>query len=240
MMNTEFFQNGVRFVQADGQFALGTDAMLLADFAAPEPDAELCDLCAGSGAVGLLLLAREPRLRVTAVELQEDACEVARQNAALNALTGRLRVVQGDLREIKTLLSANGFRCVVCNPPYFPVGSGFSSGDRALAIARTELCCTLAEVCAAAAWLLQSGGSFWLVHRAERLADVICCLRGRGLEPKQLRLVRHSPKDGYSLALCKAVLGGKPGLQCLPELVLFTQDGSPSEEYRRIYHISEV
>ena len=236
-MKTEFFQNGVRFVSSPGQFALGTDAMVLADFVAPEPHAAVCDLCAGSGAVGLLLLAKEPGLTVTAVELQEVACRAARENAAANDLTERLRVVQGDLREIKGLLPANGFRCVVCNPPYYPVGAGFAAKDEALAVARTELCCTLSEVCAAAAWLLQTGGSFYLVHRAERLADVVCCLREHKLEPKQLRLVRHGRKDGYSLLLCKAVLGGKPGVQCLPELVLFEDDGSPSEEYRRIYHI---
>ena len=234
-MKTEFFQNNIRFASSEGQFSLGTDAMLLADFA--EPCSEVCDLCAGSGAVGLLLLAKEPRLRVTAVELQKDACAAARQNAGANGLTDRLRVVQGDLRQIGALLRANSFRSVVCNPPYFPVGSGFAAKDEALAIARTELCCTLADVCAAAAWLLQTGGSFYLVHRAERLADVICCLRAQRLEPKLLRLVRHGPKDGYSLLLLKAVLGGKPGLQLLPELVLFEEDGSPSEEYRRIYHL---
>ena len=236
-MKPEFFQNGIRFVSSPGQFSLGTDAMVLADFAEPEPGAEVCDLCAGCGAVGLLLLAKEPGLTVTAVELQEEACRAARENAVANDLTERLRVVQGDLRQIKGLLPASGFRCVVCNPPYYPVGAGFAAKDRALAVARTELCCTLADVCAAAAWLLRTGGSFFLVHRAERIADAICSLREAGLEPKRLRLVRHSPKDGYSLVLCKAVLGGRPGVQCLPELVLFEEDGSPSGEYRRIYHM---
>ena len=236
-MQTEFFQNGITMQQAEDLFRLGSDAMLLADFAALPKKARVCDLCAGAGAVGLLLLAREPDCHVTAVELQAAACLLARKNVAENRLEDRMTVVEGDLRQIETLLPNRRFDCVVCNPPYYPGGSGKAAQSEALAIARTEQFCTLPDLARAAAWLLRSGGALFLVHRPERLCDLFCALRAQKLEPKQLRFVRHSADKPTSLILVKAVQNGNPGLQCQPDLILHAPDGSPSEEYRRIYHL---
>lgn len=236
-METEFFQNGITMAQAEDLFRLGSDAMLLADFAVLPKHAAVCDLCAGSGAVGLLLLAREPDCHVTAVELQAAACELARRNLSENALQERLEIVQGDLREIDRLLPNRRFDCVVCNPPYFPVGSGRQAESEAVAAAKTERFCTIIDVCRAAGRLLKTGGAFYLVHRPERLVDVLCALRETRLEPKLLRFVRHNAHKDVSLILIKAVAGGNPDMSYAPDLLLHNPDGSPSEEYRRIYHL---
>ena len=209
-MKREELGNGV--VLYAGAFPLGTDAVALAEFAAAPKAAAVCDLCAGSGAVGLLMLARDPSLSVTALELREEGCALMDRSAAESGLEGRFRVLRGDLREIRALLPAGSFTQVVCNPPYYPVGSGYVSEDKAQAIARTELCCTLDDACAAAAWLLKTGGCLWMVHRPERLADLFCSLRDHGLEPKVLKPVCANPGAAPSLILVKAVRGGKPGL----------------------------
>ena len=235
----DYFQNGIVMAQSDGLFRLGTDAMLLADFAALPKNAQVCDLCAGAGAVGLLLLAREQTCRVTAVELQEAACAAARNNLAKNGLEARMTVVQGDLRKIASLLKPSRFDCVVCNPPYFPVGHGKAPASEAIAAARSEKYCTLEDVCRAAGYLLKTGGAFYLVHRPERLCDIFCALRSAALEPKLLRFVRHSAGKAASLVLVKAVAGGKSGLSYAPDLLLHAPDGSASEEYRRIYHMED-
>ena len=159
-MQTEFFQNGITMQQAEALFKLGSDAILLADFAALTKKARVCDLCAGAGAVGLLLLAREPDCHVTAVELQEAACELAEKNVEENGLQDRMTVIRGDLRDPELLKTLGHFDCVVCNPPYFPVGSGKEAKDEALAAARSEKYCTLEDVCRAASQLLNTGGSF--------------------------------------------------------------------------------
>lgn len=236
-MQTEFFQNGITFSQLQTQFQLGTDSMLLADFAAP-CRGSICDLCAGSGQIGLLLAAAGMS-NITCVELQEAACLQAQRNIEANHLSDRIRAIQGDIRQIRSLLPHGSFDTVVCNPPYYPAGSGFHAKDAAIALARTELCCTLADVCAAAAWLLHTGGSFYLIHKPERLTDVLTELRAHQLEPKQLRFVQHSAASVYSLVLLKAVYGGKPGLSYRPTLLLQAEDGTPSNEYKRIYHMED-
>ena len=208
----EFF-GAIRVVFEDDVFPLGTDALALARFAAVPKGAAVCDLCAGSGAVGLWLLSRDPALSVTAVELQEPPCRRMERTAAENGITDRFRVLRGDLRDIRALLPPGSFSQVVCNPPYYPVGRGYAPASEAQAIARTERCCTLEDVCAAAAWLLPTGGCFWLVHLPERLTDLLCALRAHGLAPKILRTLCAAPDKPPSLVLLKAVRGGKPGLR---------------------------
>jgi len=229
--------SGGLVLRDDGAFPLGTDAILLADFARVSAGEAVCDLGCGCGVIGLLLAARRAA-DVTGVELQPDACETARQNAARNGLTGRFRTVPGDLRGIRSLLPAGTFRAVVSNPPYFPDGAG-AAAPGARGPARTELACSLGDVCRAAAWLLRFGGRFFVVYRPERLADLICALRENRLEPKRIRFVRHRPGAPVSLILLEARSGGRAGLRCEPDLPLCGDDGQPSAEARRIYHWEE-
>lgn len=237
-MREEFLQNGITLKQLQTQFLLGTDTVLLADFA-KDCKGTVCDLCAGCGQVGLLLAAAG-NAQITCVELQEDAVLQAQRNIEDNHLNGRLCAMQGDVRRIRSLLSHSSFDAVVCNPPYFPAHSGQAAKDSAMAIARTELCCTLEDVCTAAAWLLKTGGSFYMVHKPERLTDVLTTLRGCKLEPKLLRFVQHCEGAPFSLLLVKAVYGGRPGLSYSPTLMLQNSDGSFTAEYRKIYHMEDT
>ena len=190
----------------DGVFPLGGDALALGAFASVRPGWRVCDLGTGSGALLLLLARRADRLALTGVEVDPLSAQTARNNLESNGLAGE--VVAGDLRTAP--LPAGGFDLVVSNPPYFPVGSGKSGGP-----ARSEEFCSLAELCAAAGQLVKNGGRFALCHRPERLVDVLCALRSRGLEPKRLKLVSHSPDRPPALALVEAVRQGRPGLTIL-------------------------
>ena len=220
------------------QFSLSTDSIALADFARVFSGARVCDLGCGCGALGLLLLAKCETLQVTGVEIQEPAARCTAENAAQNGLS-QFSVLHGDLREYRTLLPANGFDIVVSNPPYYPVSGGAAPEKLPLAIARSEVCCTLSDLCACAAWCLRFGGSFFLVHKPERLTDLLCDLRAVRLEPKRIRFVRHRAQSAVSLVLLESRLGGRPGLQYEPDLVLYEPDGSASADCRRIYHQQE-
>lgn len=221
---------------AGAQFRLSTDSMVLADFAAFPRGAAIADLGCGCGALSLLLCAGDAQARLTGVELQPDAAACARRNAGRNGLTERFTVINGDLREHRTLLPHGAFDGVISNPPYYPAGSGRAAGNEALALARSELACTLDDLCRCAAWLLKYGGRFCLVHKPERLADLICTLRENALEPKRIRFVRHRAAAEVNLVLLEARRGARPALTFLPDLILYHDDGSPSADFRRIYH----
>ena len=159
------------------------------------------------------------------------AVQAARDNGVENRVD--FQVLAGDLRSIETLLPPGGFDGCVANPPYFPVGSG-ASGARANA--RSEVTLTLKELCRAAQWLLTYGGRFALVHRPERLADLMEALRAHQLEPKRLRLLRHRAEKPPSLLLLEAKKGAKPGLVWEPDLILRDEDGRESAACRALYH----
>lgn len=237
MEQFEMLWNGVRMLQPDGGFRLGTDSVLLAQFLTLPPRARIADLGSGCGTLGLLLCASDPDCAVTGVELDERAHALARQNIEANGLQARLSSVLGDVRAVRALFPAGSFSCVISNPPYFPVGSGKVS--RTNAAARSEETLPLCELCKAAAWLLPSGGRFALVHRPERLCDVFCAMRENGLEPKRIRFVRHSAASPVCLTLIEARRGGRPGLTYLPDFCEFTPDGAETDEYRAAYHRGE-
>jgi len=224
---------GLRFVCGGGQFPPGLDSFVLSSLPRLKPGLRVCDLGCGTGLLSLLLLQRQRDLTVTGLDLQPEAIRLARLAAAENGLTDRLSFQTEDLRE--TSLPAGRFDLVICNPPYFPPSGGLLPQSGARRTARTEESCTLEDVCRAAARLLRWGGSFCLVHKPERLADLLCTSRENGLEAKRLRPVCTRPERAPSLLLLEARRGGRPGLTVEPPLILEGPDGFPTAELDCIY-----
>ena len=228
-MVLETLWNGVTLRTPAGRFPLGTDSVALAGFARIARGSRVADLGCGSGAVALMLLASEPGCAVTGIELDPLAAQAARENARENRVN--FTVVEGDLRQIETLLPPGQMDAAVSNPPYFPAGSGPGAS-----MARSEVWLPLAELCRAAGWLLRWGGTFSLVHRPERLAELIGCLQAQRLEPKRLQLVRHRSGGPVSLLLLEAKKGAKPGLRWEPDCILYDAQGRETDACRALYH----
>ena len=231
----QLWPGGFRFLFDDGLFQPGTDSFLLGSFPRLRKGLRVCDLGAGTGLLGLLLLAREPELQVTNVELQAAAVALARQNAGMNGLSDRVRNLHADLREPAQMPDAGSFDLVVSNPPYFDAARGAVARAESRGLARADAACTLPQLCAAAGRLLRYGGSFCLVFRTERMAELFAALQECGMEPKRLRLVQNTARSAPKLLLLEARKGGKPGLSVLPPLLLRGEDGGETPELAQIY-----
>lgn len=232
---TELWKGGPRY-EGGGAFPITTDSVLLADFVRAKPGRAV-ELCSGAGLISLLLLTREPRLSIDCVELDPEASAAAERNFAENGLGESTRALCLDIRAHRAALPHAAYGLAVCNPPYFAEGSGRAS--ESMAVARSEAGCTLSDVVTAAAWCLRTGGAFCIVHRPERLAELLALMGGAGLEPKRLRLVQHRLEKQPSLALVEGRKGARPGLEVLTTLILTGPDGQDSAEVRRIYHREE-
>ena len=224
----EYLPNGFILDTGSNAFPLSTDSMLLADFVKMPKNASVLDLGAGCGTLGVLLCAKDPLCRVTGVEIDPAANEAAVQNIARNGLSGRMESICGDLRHF----SKSGYHCCVSNPPYFSSGPA----SKTHCLARREDCCSPEKLFAAAAKALKFGGDFFLVHKPERLAQLIACGAMEKLEAKRLRLVRHRDGGEISLILLQFRKGGKPGL-VIDEVALFDKNAQPTEFYKSVYHI---
>ena len=210
--------------------SFNADSLLLASFAARCGAETVCDLGCGCGIL-LLLLSRESATRsLTGVELRADAAERCRENLAANGLDGCSSVYCADLRTAP--VTPGSFELVVSNPPYFRAEAGGISPQSDRDRMRRESA-TLPELCASAAKLLTPGGSFCLVHRCERMAEVFAALGKAGLEVKRLRFFSARSDAAPSVFLCEARRGGA-GLRVEPPIFQFGADGRESAEYRRI------
>ena len=228
----EHLPNGFTLELCDGAFPLSTDSMVLSHFARLPKNARVLDLGSGCGTLGLLLCSKDPGCTVTGVELAEAAHTMALHNIRVNQLEGRMQSICADLRSVSALFSPGQFSCCISNPPYF---SGGAVSQR-LPLARQESLCTPEELFRSAAWALKYGGDFFLVHKPERLGQLIATAAGHRLEAKRLCLLRHKEGAPVNLILLHFRKGAKPGLTW-EEIVLHNSDGSPTDAYREIYHI---
>lgn len=229
------WEDGPLFAQAE-HFKLSTDCVLLADFVSVTGAAKGIDLGCASGAISLLLLAKHARIHMTGLEILEGAASLASENMAVNGFSGRSEILCGDIRDHRSLFTSGSFDFAVSNPPYYTASSGYVSPREDKAAARSELLCSLEELCTAAAYLCRTGGSFSMVYKPERLAEALRMLSEKGLEPKRLRLICSDASKPPSLVLIEARRGGRPGLKFEASLFLNGPDGTESEEYKRIYH----
>ena len=212
----------------------GTDAVLLADFAAPSKKARCCDLGSGCGIIPLLWCKRETG-KITSVEIQPLAVEQINAAIEFNSLSERLEAVNADLRELKGKVPFGCYDVVTMNPPYKASGAGIESRSGADKIARHETMCSLSDVCAAAKKLLNFGGRLCMCIRPERLCELFCEMRAADIEPKRLRLVSKLPGKAPWLALVEGRRGGRSGMTVEPELFVYGDSGEYSDEMKKIY-----
>lgn len=230
----EYLKNGFTLEIPEGCFPLSTDSIALAGFAKLPKNARVLDLGAGCGTLGMLLCASHPDCSVTGIEISEAAHSAALSNAAANGLFDRYNrysSICGDLCKIEDLVKAGSFHTCISNPPYFSGGIASKSS----AVARQEQACSMEDLFRAAAWALQWGGDFFLVHKPERLAQLCACAAGHNLEPKTLLLLRHRKDSPVALILVQCRKGGKPGL-IWQEQYLYEADGSPSDYFNALYN----
>ena len=227
---------GLKLLQKKYGFRFGVDAVLLAHFAQIAVNSTVIDLGTGTGIIAVLLAAKKEPRKVIGLEIQPEMAEMASRSVQLNGLETKVEIVCGDIKEAVKLFGASSFDAVVSNPPYMEKGGGLINPADAVAIARHELLCTLEDVVSAAARLLRPGGRFFMVHRPQRLADIIFRMRSSGIEPKQLRLVHPSPGKEPNLVLIGGTRNGNPELRIQEPLYIYNSDGRYSNEIDEIYN----
>jgi len=199
-------------------YRFSIDAVLLAHFATPRRQDRVLDLGAGSGVVSLILAYRHPSIVLTCLEIQESLSALIAYNISQNGLADRMRLVTGDLRSVHDLLEVGAFDMVVCNPPYYGLGSGHRNPDDEQAVARHELKAGLQDIVTAAAFALRTKGRLVMIYPAARGAALLVALRQRHLEPKRLQVVYPYPGAEGTLLLVETLKGGGEELTVLPPL----------------------
>ena len=225
--------NGLRIILSRELPSFTTDAVLLSDFARVKQSDTIADLGTGTGIIALLMYGRYA-MKAVGFEIQEQLCDMASRSFILNGLHTQLRAVHMDYREAYSFYNGK-FSAVVCNPPYYD-STDITSPDPSRAVTRTKVNCPINEITLSATRILKSGGKLFMCYPAAQLCDLICALREASLEPKKLRFVRSRRDKTPYIVLVEARKDGGRGITYNPDLILLNNDGTETEELRKIYH----
>ncbi len=226
--------NGNKIMQDTKGFMFGIDAVLLAHFALGQikKNDRVIDLCTGTGVVPLLQeKAVSSTVTFTGLELQQKYADLAHKSVELNGLTEKIKILQGDVKNVEQLFDKHSFNIITCNPPYMLAEQGMTNPNDEKAIARHEICCTLADVCNAADFLLHTHGSFFMIHKAARLPEIFACLLEHKMEPKRLQLIHPFEGEDANLVLVEARKNASKGLTVCPPIIVRQSQGPQKNEY---------
>jgi len=221
---------GYHIIQNPENFCFGMDAVLLSDFVTGNKKGKAIDLGTGTGVIPLLMEGRGKCSHYTGLEIQEYSADMAARSVAYNNLSDKIDIVQGDIKEVPSLFKVASFDVVTSNPPYITQSHGLENEFEPKNIARHEILVNLEEVIKAASYLLREGGSFAMVHKPFRLAEIIRLLSKYRLEPKRMCMVQPHKGKEPNMLLIESFKGGRPMVKVEPTLVVYNEDGTYTED----------
>lgn len=224
--------NGLRIIQNTTHFCFGIDAVLLADFANISAQSSVLDLCCGNGIIPILLRGRNKGKRYTGIEIMPEAAELAVRNMQLNGIDAK--IVCANLKECGNYFENGCFDAVTVNPPY--QNGGFQNESNMLKMARHEISCTLEDIAAISSKMLKASGRLCMIHRPNRMAEVIYLMKQNHIELKRTRFVHPSVSKRPTMVLFEGIKGASPGVYADEPLYVYDENGSYTEEINRIYH----
>ena len=222
------------FVYVSPRHTFGTDAVLLADFAAARKDDRLVDLGTGCGIIPFLILRNGALKSAVGVEISSEAAALAKRTES-ELKTGKFTALNADLKDLKGRIEFGCHTLVTCNPPYMTDQHGLKNPELPKAIARHEILCSFEDVARETAKLLKPGGRFYLVHRPFRLAELIMTLGKYKLEPKRMQLVYPYVDREPNMVLLEACRGGRPRMTVEKPLIVYREPGVYTDEIYDIY-----
>ena len=228
--------NGLKIIQNKNGFCFGIDSVLLSDFAKEiKENSRVLDLGTGTGILPILLCGKTDLKEIIGMEIQEDVAEMAQRNSKLNGLENRFKVINENILNIEKVLEKRSFDAIVTNPPYKRKDTGRINEEKTKQIARHEITANLEDFIKTSETMLKDKGSLYMVHRPERLVELMSLLKKYKLEPKILKLVQPTIDKNPNLVLIKAVKNAKPFLKIEKTLIVYNQDRSYTDEILKIY-----
>ena len=229
--------NGLKIIQNKNGFCFGMDSVLLSDFAKEiKKNSTILDMGTGTGILGILLSAKTQDTKITGVEIQPEVAQMAQRSVQLNHLEERIDIICEDIKELKKIYETQSVDAIVTNPPYKKKGTGGINENEAKLISRHEITANLEDFISIASYLLKDQGSIYMVHRPERLADIMTSLRKYKLEPKVIKFVHPNQEKEPNLILVKATKNARPFLKVEKPIYIYDLQGNYTKDILEIYN----
>ena len=228
----------LKIIQNTDGFCFGIDSVILSDFAKDiKKNSKVIDLGTGTGIIGFLLIAKTNLANITGIEVQAEVADMANRSIMLNNLENKFNIINCNIKNILDNVERESFDVVVTNPPYRKNNTGGKNENEKKLISRHEILADINDFIKTAKIVLKDKGTLYMVHRPERLSDIIYSLRENKIEPKKIRFV-YSKNDSKNakLVLIKAVKNGGDFLEIENPLYIYRENGEYSDEIINIYN----
>ncbi len=227
----------LKIIQNIKGFCFGIDSVILSDFAKDVRNNSIgADLGTGTGIIGILLSAKTKLKKIIGIEVQEDIADMAKRSISLNRLEEKFEVININIKNVEEKFKRESLDFVITNPPYKKLDTGKVNENEYKYISRHECSANLEDFIKASKYLLKDKGSLYMVHRPERLADIIELMRKYKIEPKKIRMVHSTINKEASLVLIKAIKNAKAFLKIDKPLIIYNENGEYTDEIYKIYN----
>ena len=234
------FKN-LKIIQNKKGFCFGLDSVLLANFASKlKKEAKVLDLGTGTGIIAILLCGKSKLKEIIGVEIQKEVYEMAKKSIQLNNIENKFKIINEDILNLFKILEKNSFDVIVTNPPYKEKGTGISNEEPKKQISKHETTASLEDFIKISKDFLKDKGEFYIVHRPERLVDILNNMRKYKIEPKEMQFVCSNENSEPKLVLIKGIKNAKPFLNIQKNLYVYDENGNYSEEINKIYNRKEA
>ena len=222
-------------VQDPSMFKFSLDSVMLPNFVTiNKTTKEIMDIGTGNAPIPLILSTRTSA-HITGVEIQKEVYDMAVESVKINNLNNRIDIVNADIRDYYKSIDKK-FDVITCNPPYFKVTEESQKNISSYkTIARHEVALTLENIIEIARSLLKTNGTIALVHRPERLVDIIFLMRKNNIEPKKIQFVYPKKGEEANILLIEGTLNGKPSMKILEPLYVYNEDGKYTENIEKYF-----
>lgn len=228
---------GLKIIQNEKGFCFGMDSVLLSDFAKNmKNNSTVLDLGTGTGIIPILLCGKTNLKKVVGIEIQQDVANMAKRSSQLNNLQDRFEVVNTNIIDLKNIYEKQSFDVIVTNPPYKKENTGITNENEAKLISRHEITANLEDFISISKDLLKDKGEFYMVHRPERLVDILSLMRKYKIEAKILKFVSPNKNKEPNLILIKGIKNANSFLRVEKNLYVYNEDGKYTNEILKIYN----
>lgn len=223
-------------MQDTDMFNFSLDSVLLPNFVTINKNVQnILDIGCGNAPIPLIL-STKTKAHITGVEIQKEVYNLAVESVKINKLEEQINIVNADINDLYKELETESFDIITCNPPFFKVRENSNLNESEYkTVARHEVKLNLEDIMKISRKLLKNNGVLGIVHRPERLVDIIDLMRKYNIEPKKIRLVYPKKDKEANILLIEGTKNGNPGLKILPPLYSHDEDGSYTEEIQKFF-----
>ena len=226
----------MKIIQDNEMFNFSLDSVLLPNFVTINKNIKkILDIGCGNAPIPLIL-STKTNAQITGVEIQKEVSELAKESVKINNLENQITIINEDINNYKNKAASDTFDIITCNPPYFPLKKDSKLNESNYkTIARHEITLDLDKIFSVAKKLLKNQGVIALVHRPERLVDIIVVMKQNNIEPKKIRLVYPKKGNEANILLIEGTKNGNPGLKILSPLYSHNENGEYTEEIKKYF-----